>query len=342
VHVEGRIDPVSDVLTIDTELCLKDWRASGKRIDAPTALKGPAPKEEKATLEVCEACRRPGRGHARARAGAVAEERAALRELFLLTQKKVFYVANVAEKQLAWMATAHVACGLRAHAAKEGAPVVPSAPGPRPRSPRWTRGSAGLPGNPGPERARPAQRGAHRLPDPGPHHLPHRGRDECRAWTVKRGAKAPQAAGVIHTDFERGFIKAEVIWWEDLIKLGSEAACRQNAKLAIEGKDYVVRDGDVIHFKFNGHNGLHGCQAAHRAFGSAACVFVRSPRIADLDGSRRWGHERRDQLRRGDDRHHGRHDQFGGDDQLRKPDGHHGRDDQRQGRGHEWHCGYDR
>ena len=77
------------------------------------------------------------------------------------------------------------------------------------------------------------------------------GEDECRAWTVKRGAKAPQAAGVIHTDFERGFIKAEVIWWEDLIKLGSEAACRANAKLNLEGKDYVVRDGDVIHFKFN-------------------------------------------------------------------------------------------
>jgi ribosome-binding ATPase YchF (GTP1/OBG family) len=77
------------------------------------------------------------------------------------------------------------------------------------------------------------------------------GEDECRAWTIPRGAKAPQAAGAIHTDFERGFIKADVIWWEDLIRLKSEAACRQNAKLAIEGKEYVVRDGDVIHFKFN-------------------------------------------------------------------------------------------
>ena len=77
------------------------------------------------------------------------------------------------------------------------------------------------------------------------------GPDECRAWTVKRGAKAPQAAGVIHTDFERGFIKAEVIWWEDLVALGSEAACRAAAKLQIEGKDYVVKDGDVIHFRFN-------------------------------------------------------------------------------------------
>ena len=77
------------------------------------------------------------------------------------------------------------------------------------------------------------------------------GPDECRAWTVKRGAKAPQAAGVIHTDFERGFIKAEVIWWEDLISLGSEAACRAAGKLAMQGKEYVIRDGDVCNFRFN-------------------------------------------------------------------------------------------
>ena len=77
------------------------------------------------------------------------------------------------------------------------------------------------------------------------------GEKECRAWTVQRGATAPQAAGVIHTDFERGFIKAEVIWWEDLVELGSEAKCRDAGKLAIEGKTYVVKDGDVIHFRFN-------------------------------------------------------------------------------------------
>ena len=77
------------------------------------------------------------------------------------------------------------------------------------------------------------------------------GETEVRAWTIKRGAKAPQAAGVIHTDFEKGFIKAEIIWWEDLVKLGGEAACRAAGKLAIEGKDYVMRDGDVVHFRFN-------------------------------------------------------------------------------------------
>jgi ribosome-binding ATPase YchF (GTP1/OBG family) len=77
------------------------------------------------------------------------------------------------------------------------------------------------------------------------------GKVEVRAWTTHVGAKAPQAAGVIHTDFEKGFIKAEVMWWEDLVKLGSEAKCRDAGKLAIEGKEYVMRDGDVVHFRFN-------------------------------------------------------------------------------------------
>ena len=77
------------------------------------------------------------------------------------------------------------------------------------------------------------------------------GKQEVRAWTTKIGARAPQAAGVIHTDFEKGFIKAEVIWWEDLVTLGSEAKCRDAGKLAIEGKEYVMRDGDVVHFRFN-------------------------------------------------------------------------------------------
>jgi ribosome-binding ATPase YchF (GTP1/OBG family) len=77
------------------------------------------------------------------------------------------------------------------------------------------------------------------------------GEKECRAWTIPRGWTAPQAAGVIHTDFERGFIKAEVIDWRDLLRLGSEAKCREAGKARIEGKTYVVQDGDVMHFRFN-------------------------------------------------------------------------------------------
>src|SRR6516164_3433482 len=214
IHVEGRVDPAADVGTIDTELCLKDLESVDKRIErARKALKGPAPKEEKQILELCERLRAGLDAGKPARAqGLGAEEQALLRDQGLLTLKKVFYVANVAEKQLASAAGDKYVAALRAHAEAERAPVVVICAAAEAET-------AGL--------------------------------DECRAWTIKRGTKAPQAAGVIHTDFERGFIKAEVIWWEDLVKLGSEAACRANAKLALEGKDYVVRDGDVIHFKFN-------------------------------------------------------------------------------------------
>jgi len=77
------------------------------------------------------------------------------------------------------------------------------------------------------------------------------GEDECRAWPVRRNLRAPQAAGKIHSDIERGFIRAEVTWWEDLVELGSEAKCREAGKLRVEGKDYVIQDGDVVHFRFN-------------------------------------------------------------------------------------------
>ena len=77
------------------------------------------------------------------------------------------------------------------------------------------------------------------------------GEQECRAWTIRKGAKAPEAAGVIHSDFERGFIKAEVMRWEDLIKLGSESAVKEKGLLRVEGKEYVVQDGDCMHFRFN-------------------------------------------------------------------------------------------
>ena len=77
------------------------------------------------------------------------------------------------------------------------------------------------------------------------------GKDESRAWTFKKGMKAPQTAGIIHTDFERGFIRAEVIKYDDYVRLGSESACRDAGKIAVEGKEYLVKDGDIMHFRFN-------------------------------------------------------------------------------------------
>jgi ribosome-binding ATPase len=254
VHVEGRIDPVTDIQTIDTELCLKDLDSVDKRIDrARKALKGPASKEEKLTLELCERVHKGLDAGIPVRAqGLSGEELALIRDLFLLTSKKVFYIANVAEGQLASVDTDPRVAALRAHAAKENAPVVPICAAAEAEIAQLDLAD------------RPAFLETLGLKEPGLHAVARTaysildlitfftsGEDECRAWTVKRGAKAPQAAGVIHTDFEKGFIKAEVIWWEDLIALGSEAACRSAAKLQIEGKEYVVRDGDVIHFRFN-------------------------------------------------------------------------------------------
>jgi GTP-binding protein YchF len=254
VHVEGRIDPVSDIQVIDTELCLKDLESVDKRIDrAKKALKGPTSKEEKLILELCERLKKGLDAGVPVRAqGLTAEEQGLIRDLFLLTGKRVFYIANVAEPQLGSLDSDPRVAALRAHAARENAPVVPICAAAEAEI-------AGLdPAD------RPAFLESLGLKEPGLHAVARTayaildlitfltaGEDECRAWTVKRGATAPQAAGVIHTDFERGFIKAEVIWWEDLVKLGSEAACRAAAKLQIQGKDYVVRDGDVIHFRFN-------------------------------------------------------------------------------------------
>jgi GTP-binding protein YchF len=257
IHVEGRVDPVADVATIDTELCLKDLEAVDKRIErAKKALKGTAGaanKDEKLILELCERLKtdldagKPARG-----LGLTEEEKGLMRDAGLLTLKKVFYVGNIAETQLGSIDSDKHVAALRAHAKSEGAPVVVIC----------AAAEAEISGLDAADR--PAFLESLGLKEPGLHAVARTayqildlitfltaGEDECRAWTVKRGAKAPQAAGAIHTDFERGFIKAEVIWWEDLIKLGSEAACRANAKLQLEGKDYVVKDGDVIHFKFN-------------------------------------------------------------------------------------------
>jgi len=254
VHVDNRIDPVADVQTIDTELALKDIESLEKRIErANRLLKGPGSKDEKLVLEVAQKVKQGLDDGVPVRAQGLDEEALALlADCFLLTSKRVFYVANVSESQLADQDNDANLQALRAHAAKENAPVVPICASAESEI-------AALD-----EADRPEFLESLGLEEPGLHTVVRTGyqlldlitfltagEKECRAWTIPRGSKAPQAAGAIHSDFERGFIKADVIWWEDLVKYKSEAACRENAKLATEGKEYVVRDGDVIHFKFN-------------------------------------------------------------------------------------------
>ena len=253
VHVDGKVDPVADIGTIDTELILKDLDTVTKRLDrARKQSKGGDPLERLA-VGVCERLSAHLDGGKPARSFALDDkERPIIDELHLLTAKPVFYVANVDEGSLGNLDANPHYQALLAFAKAEGSRVVPICasleaqiaeldPADRPEFLK----SAGL-----------EEPGLNAVIRTGYELLGlitylTAGKQEVRAWTVRKGSTAPQAAGVIHTDFERGFIKAEVIWWEDLVALGSEARCREAGKLGIEGRDYVVRDGDVMHFRFN-------------------------------------------------------------------------------------------
>jgi ribosome-binding ATPase len=253
VHVEGRLDPVADVTTVDTELCLRDLDTVQRRLErAKKQSKGGDPHELLA-IEVCEKLSRVLDQGRPARLVSVEDkQREIVRELSLLTSKPVFYVANVDEAALGALDSNAALARLTAFAAEHGSTVVPICaaleaqiaelePADRPEF----LASAGL-----------EQPGLHRVIRTGYELLGlitfFTGREkECRAWTSSEGSTAPRAAGVIHSDFERGFVKVEVIWWQDLVQLGSEAKCREAGKLAIEGKEYVVRDGDVLRFRFN-------------------------------------------------------------------------------------------
>jgi len=253
-HVDGRIDPVGDVETIHTELALKDADTVAKRLDkARKQSKGGDPKE-RAAVNVCERLAAHLDAGKPARSCVIESdaERDVVTDLQLLTFKPTFYVANVDEASVGSVADNQHYQALLAYAQAEGSRVVPICaaleeqiselePADRPEFLL----SAGL-----------SEPGLNSVIRTGYDLLGlltflTAGKKECRAWTVRKGATAPQAAGAIHTDFERGFIKAEVIWWEDLLNLGSEAKCKEAGKMGIEGKEYVVRDGDVIHFRFN-------------------------------------------------------------------------------------------
>lgn len=254
LHVDNRVDPIADIETIETELALKDLETVQKRLDrARRAMKGNDAREKKAVAILERVERALDQGiWARTVTTDDEDEREIVRELSLITNKPVFYVCNVKEDQLGALDADPLVRRVREHGEKAGVPVVVI-------SAKIEAEIMQLP----PEDRGPFLESVG-LTEPGLDAVIRTGyamlelityftagKQEVRAWTIKRGTKAPQAAGKIHTDFERGFIKAEVIWWEDRVTLGSEAACRAAGKLGIEGKDYVVRDGDVMHFRFN-------------------------------------------------------------------------------------------
>ncbi|HXG80032.1 MAG TPA: redox-regulated ATPase YchF [Methyloceanibacter sp.] len=250
VHVEGRVDPIADAETIETELMLADLESLERRLPILEKKMRGQDKEAKKTSELVERALALLREGKPARlANASEEERPLFKSLGLLTTKPVLYVANVDEASAA-TGNAHSAL-VAERAAKEGAGcVVISAKIEaelaelRPEERRVYLAELGL-----------SEPGLNRLIREGYKLLGlityfTAGPKEARAWTVPQGTRAPQAAGVIHTDFEKGFIRAETIPYEDYVALGGEAGARDAGKLRLEGKDYVVRDGDVLHFRF--------------------------------------------------------------------------------------------
>ncbi len=252
-HVANRVDPVDDIETIDTELILRDIQSLEKRLERARKQSKSGDKVEKLAVEMLpRVIDELSSGKSARELELTDDERAILAELDLLTAKPVFYVANVGEDQLAAGLEDPLVKRLVDKVAPTGAEVVVI-------SANIEAEIAALDAEDRAEFL--AEIG---LEEPGLHKLIRTaydlldlityftaGEKECRAWTIKRGTKAPGAAGVIHSDFERGFIKAEVIDWRTLVELGSESAAKAAGKLRIEGKDYVVHDGDVMHFRFN-------------------------------------------------------------------------------------------
>lgn len=250
---EGAINPVSDKEIIDTELQLKDLDSvERKAARSEKMAKTGGDAKAKAEYEVLMRCKAHlEQGKSIRSLGLDKEEKNAIADLFLLTDKKVLYVANVDE---ASMHTGNkYSEALQKAAAEEGAEIIVMTNAIEAQIAEFDNAD---------DRAMFMEE--YKMTEPALDKLIHAtyklldlytyftaGVQEVRAWTIQKGWKAPQAASVIHTDFEKGFIKAEVIGYDDFVQYGSEAACRENGRLRIEGKEYLVKDGDVMHFRFN-------------------------------------------------------------------------------------------
>ena len=250
VHVAGRVDPVSDIEVINTELALADLETVEKALDRAARAAKVGDKKAQARKDLLD------RVQARLNEGRTVrgldlgeDDRAELYDLHLLTIKPTLYVANVNEDGFE---NNPYLDAVRRIAAEERSEVVPVCAALEAEIAQLDEASRkefladlGL-DEPGLNRV---VRAGYRLL--GLQTYFTAGPKECRAWTIPIGAKAPQAAAVIHTDFERGFIRAEVIAYDDFVACGGEQGAKEAGKLRSEGKEYVVQDGDVIHFRFN-------------------------------------------------------------------------------------------
>ncbi len=249
-HVEGRIDPVADADTVETELMLADLDSLERRRDPLEKKAKGGDKEARAQLVLIDKALELVRAGKPARLAELRpEEEAGYRALQLLTAKPVLYVCNVDEASAAAGNAFSRKVAERARAEGAGCVVI---------SAKIEAEFAGLPPEDRAEFLEDLgleEAGLNRLIREGYLLLGlityfTVGPKEARAWTVVRGTKAPQAAGVIHTDFEKGFIRAETIAYDDFVSLGGEVGAKEAGRMRLEGKDYVVKDGDVMHFRF--------------------------------------------------------------------------------------------
>ncbi len=251
VHVEGSVDPIRDIEVINTELALADLVTVEKRLEKNARLAKAGDKKALMEAEVLEKIKASLNEAQAARfLNLSPEEKAMIHELFLITLKPVLYVANVSEADL--KTPSKHARKVQEHASKEGSECVILSGAIESEISSLSQEEQtdflkdlGL-----------AESGLDRMAHAG-YRLLHlisyftAGPKEVRAWTIPQNTKAPQAAGVIHTDFEKGFIKAEIYHFNDLIKYGSELAVKENGLMRLEGKEYIVKDGDIIFFRFN-------------------------------------------------------------------------------------------
>jgi GTP-binding protein YchF len=250
VHVEGKINPESDIEVIDTELALADLESVDKAVNRVGRVANSGDKDAKAKLALLHRVQEQlDKGRPVRAMGLCKEDAAKLYDLFLLTQKPVMYIANVSDDGFDNNPYLDM---VNRHAEAEGAIVVPVCAAIEAElvelddadKQEFLR-ELGF-DEPGLNRV---IRGGYQLL--GLQTYFTAGVQEVRAWTVAAGATAPKAAAVIHTDFERGFIKAETMAYDDFIANGGEQGAKAAGKLRIEGKDYIVKDGDILHFRFN-------------------------------------------------------------------------------------------
>ncbi|AVH75181.1 redox-regulated ATPase YchF [Weissella koreensis] len=253
VHVNGTVDPIDDIETINTELVLSDLESIEKRYDRVSRAAKGGDKEAKAEFEVLDKIKPLLYAGKPARLAEFTEEQEKIvRNLFLLTTKPTLYVANVSEDDMSDPEASKYFQMIQEYAAQEGAQVVGLS----------ARAEEEIAEMPKEDQAEFLEMSG--VEEPGLNVLIRAAYDllnlrtfftagvkEVRAWTFKSGAKAPETAGVIHSDFQRGFIRAETMSYEDLDQYGNEKAVKEAGRLRSEGKEYVVSDGDIMEFLFN-------------------------------------------------------------------------------------------